>query len=78
MERRSTPRFPVQFTVDFSGQHTAGVGTVRDLSTEGCTVESNLMVHTGWSLALRLHLPDQEAPMVSGAEVWAAIPPDGR
>ncbi|MDA2911706.1 PilZ domain-containing protein [Nitrospiraceae bacterium AH_259_D15_M11_P09] len=63
MERRTSPRFPVQFTVDFSSQHTVGVGTVRDLSTEGCMAESNLIVHTGGSLALRLHLPDQEAPM---------------
>ena len=69
MERRVTARYPVQFTLDFLGQHTVGVGSATDLSTEGCAVGGNLIVHEGWNLELRLYLPGQDLPM----EVVAAV-----
>ena len=62
-ERRRAARFPVQFTVGFLGQHTVGVGSASDLSTEGCMVESELIVHQGWPLELRLRLPDDDLPV---------------
>ncbi len=63
MERRVSARYPVQFTLDFLGQHTVGVGSASDLSTGGCAVEGNLIVHEGWNLELRLYLPGQDLPM---------------
>ncbi len=72
-ERRRAARFPVQFTLSFLGQHVVGVGSASNLSTEGCTVESELMVHQGWPLELRLRLPDDDLPLeVIQAEVrWS-------
>jgi len=64
MERRSTVRFPVQFILGFFGQYSVGAGTVSNLSTAGCMVGSDLVVLVGWSLKLRLNLPDQVAPLV--------------
>ena len=63
VDRRSAARFPVQFTIGFLGQHAVGVGSASNLSTEGCTVESELMVHQGWPLELRLRLPDDDLPV---------------
>lgn len=71
MEQRITARYPVQFTLDFLGQHTVGVGSANDLSTEGCAVEGNLVVHEGWNLELRLYLPGQDLPMeVVAVVLW--------
>ncbi len=69
MERRVSARYPVQFTLDFLGQHTVGVGSASDLSTGGCAVEGNLIVHEGWNLEMRLYLPGQDLPMEVGAAV---------
>ena len=63
MERRSTARFPVEFTLDFLGHPTVGVGSTNNLSTEGCTVESESIVHQGSPLELRLYLPDDDSPV---------------
>ncbi len=63
-ERRTSPRFPVTFILDFLGQYLVGAGTVSNLSTAGCMVGSDLVVLAGWSLKLRLYLPDQDAPLV--------------
>ncbi len=64
MEQRKAPRFPVQFILGFLGQYSVGAGTVSNLSTAGCMVGSDLVVLAGWSLKLRLYLPDQDAPLV--------------
>ncbi len=64
MEKRKAPRFPVQFILDFLGQYSVGAGSVSNLSTTGCMVGSDLVVLAGWSLKLRLYLPDQDAPLV--------------
>ena len=63
MERRKRPRFPVQFTLNFLGHLTAGVGSTNNLSTEGCMAESESIVHQGSPLELRLHLPDDDSPV---------------
>ena len=64
MERRRSPRFPVEFTLDFIAHlDTMGVGMASDLSKEGCTVEGNLIVHEGWNLELHLLLPDLASPL---------------
>ncbi len=62
-ERRRAARFPVQFNLGFLRQHAVGVGSASNLSTEGCTVESELMVHQGWPLKLRFRLPDDDLPV---------------
>ncbi len=63
MERRSTARFPVQFTLDFLGPHAAGVATVSDLSMGGCQVDTKTSVYIGMYLPVRLYLPGQEATL---------------
>ncbi len=63
LERRRGVRFPVQFTFDFSGQHTAGVGTVSDLSVGGCQVNTKTRLYIGTYLPVRLYLPGQEATL---------------
>ena len=74
MERRRSPRFPVEFTLDFIAHlDTMGVGMASDLSKEGCTVEGNLMVHEGWNLELHLMLSDLASPLKVelGAVRWS-------
>ncbi len=64
MERRRSPRFPVEFTLDFIAHlDTMGVGIVSNLSMEGCALEGNLIVHEGWNLELHLLLPDLASPL---------------
>ena len=63
MERRKRPRFPVQLALDFFGHPTVGVGSTNNLSTEGCTAESESIVQQGSPLQLRLHLPDDDSPV---------------
>ncbi len=64
MDRRRSPRFAVEFTLDFIAHlDTMGVGMASDLSKEGCTVEGNLLVHEGWNLELHLLLPDHASPL---------------
>ncbi|MDA2912170.1 PilZ domain-containing protein, partial [Nitrospiraceae bacterium AH_259_D15_M11_P09] len=74
MERRRSPRFPVEFTLDFiAHQGTMGVGMASDLSKGGCTVEGNLMVHEGWNLELHLLLPGHASMLKveRGAVRWS-------
>ena len=73
MEKREYPRVTVQLPVSLSSNGVAGGGLVTGLSARGCTVVSDELIQTGTSLALRIQLPEQYAPLkVDLAEVrWA-------
>ena len=63
MENRNHPRFPVAFTIAFSGDQATGKGEVINISTRGCAVESEVSVKTGAYLRLRIFLPGEEPPV---------------
>ena len=70
-DRRTTPRFRVQFRTTFSGSTALeGNGTVLDLSLGGCRVESTTTVSPSLSVELRIHVPGLDWPLViDGATV---------
>ena len=74
-DRRATPRFRVQFRTTVSGHtKTEGTGTMLDLSTGGCRLESPLTLEPGLALELRVYVPGLEWPlMIDGAHVqWVS------
>jgi PilZ domain-containing protein len=74
-DRRATPRLRVQFRTTFSASsELEGTGTMLDLSTGGCRIESPVTVEPGASLELRIYAPDIEWPlMVEAASVqWVS------
>lgn len=74
-DRRATPRFRVQFRTTFStSAKLEGTGILLDLSAGGCRIESPLTPETGFSMELRIHVPDIEWPlMIEGANVqWVS------
>ena len=73
--RRATPRIRVQFRITFSATPTLeGTGIILDLSAGGCRVESPLLLTSGVTLELRIHVPDLAWPvMVEAATVqWVS------
>jgi hypothetical protein len=74
-DRRETPRLRVQFRTTFSGStKLEGTGVMLDLSTGGCRIESPVTVEPGFSLELRIHVPDLDWPlMIEAASVqWVS------
>jgi hypothetical protein len=74
-ERRAMPRLRVQFRTTFSAASTLeGTGIVQDLSTGGCRIESPVLMVPGFSLELRIHVPDLDWPlMIDAANVqWVS------
>jgi hypothetical protein len=74
-DRRATPRLRVQFRTTFSASSKLeGTGTMLDLSTGGCRIDSPVTVEQGLSLELRIYAPDVEWPlMVEAASVqWVS------
>ncbi len=74
-DRRTTPRFKVQFRTTFStAPKLDGTGMILDLSAGGCRVESEVSLTPGLSLELRIYAPDLEWPlMVEAATVqWVS------
>ena len=73
-EQRTEPRVAVQFQALVSGSvESEGMGTILDLSRNGCCLESQLLMLPGLSLELRIAVPGFEwALMIDGADVqWA-------
>jgi hypothetical protein len=69
------PRLRVQFRTTFSASSTLeGTGIVQDLSTGGCRIESPVLMVPGFSLELRIHVPDLDWPlMIDAASVqWVS------
>lgn len=73
MERREFARVTVELPLSLSGNSMAGGGLVSGLSARGCTLVSDELILPGTTLALRIQLPAQSAPLkVDLAEVrWA-------
>ncbi|MEO7861696.1 MAG: PilZ domain-containing protein [Nitrospirales bacterium] len=74
-DRRTTPRLRVQFAITFaSSSSVEGTGIMRNLSTEGCRIESPMWIEAGESLELRIYTLDIEwPPMIESASVqWAS------
>lgn len=57
-------RFPVQVSMMYLNQNSAGQGTVRELSRVGCSILGNDPVVTGETLHVRLSLPTCPKPVL--------------
>lgn len=63
-EKRQHRRFPVQFRSSFSSVNiVGGEGALADLSVRGCRIESRIAVKPGTELQLKVHLPNESAPL---------------
>ncbi|HKN85705.1 MAG TPA: PilZ domain-containing protein [Nitrospiraceae bacterium] len=63
-EKRQHRRFPVQFRSSFSSVNVVGgEGTLADLSVRGCRIECRIAVKPGTELQLKIHLPNEQAPL---------------
>ena len=74
-DRRAMPRLRVQFRTTFAdASRLEGTGLMHDLSLGGCRIESPTPVVPGFSLELRIHVPDLEWPiMIEAASVqWVS------
>lgn len=70
IERRSMPRFRVQFRTTFSSSTVLEQNWVVDLSLGGCRVESTTSVSPSLSVELQIHVPGHDSPlMIDGATV---------
>lgn len=64
-DRRTTPRFRVQFRTTFSSAPALdGTGIILDLSAGGCRVESALSLMPGLALELRIYASGLEWPLM--------------
>lgn len=63
MERRETVRYEVELPLSFSGNEIAGGGIVISLSKDGCAVKTEESVPPHSFVALRLQLPEPNAPL---------------
>jgi hypothetical protein len=65
-DRRSTPRFRVQFRTFLTDQHSMSehMGTIRDLSMAGCRVEATVPVQQSAVMELRIYVPDLDWPLM--------------
>jgi len=64
-DRRTTPRFRVQIQTILSVATTLeGSGTLRDLSRNGCRVETPVSVAPGVTLGVRIYVPNQKRPLI--------------
>ena len=64
MDLRRHYRFSVHFQSMFSGPKlNESFGTVVNLSEGGCTIQTDSQVYPGMQLTLRLHVPNEDAPI---------------
>lgn len=73
MDDRRSDRLLVHCPVVFLGEHVVGKGTMTDLSSVGCGVESTTVLRKGTHLSLHVTVPGQEdSVMVNAAAVrWS-------
>ncbi len=57
-------RFPVQISMMYLGEDSAGQGIVREVSRVGCRVLGNDPVVAGETMSVRLSLPTCQTPLV--------------
>ncbi len=63
MELRRFQRFPLQCPISLLTNGRNEEGTMVNLSTSGCAVESNKSLQKGRELPVLLHLPDGKPPL---------------
>ena len=64
MDLRRHYRFSVHFQSMFSGPKlNESFGTVVNLSEGGCGIQTDSQVYPGMQLTLRLHIPNEDAPI---------------
>ena len=65
-DRRSTPRFRVQFRTFPTDQHSMieHMGTILDLSMAGCRVDASVPVQQSAVMELRIYVPDLDWPLM--------------
>jgi len=74
-DRRKMSRLRVQFRTTFAdASQLEGIGLTHDLSLGGCRIESPVPMVPGFSLELRIHVPELEWPlMIEAASVqWVS------
>lgn len=73
MDVRQSPRVPVRCPCGFSSVQLAGEGTVINLSSKGCAVESPTAVPTGTYLEVWIVTPDRSFAAIVDAAfvVWS-------
>jgi hypothetical protein len=65
MVTRKHPRFPVSLSSTLIHQNRfQHRGSIRDLSANGCCVESMISPFTGMQLSVHLHIPGESKPIV--------------
>ena len=65
MVTRKHPRFPVSLSSTLVHQNQfRHTGSVRDLSSKGCRVESLISPFTGMQMAIQLHVPGEPQPII--------------
>jgi hypothetical protein len=57
-------RFPVQISMMYLGQYSAGQGIVQELSRVGCRILGNDRVVAGETMSVRISLPTYPSPLV--------------
>ncbi len=63
MNLRSESRLPITCSVTFSGYKLELEGQVRNLSMNGCSLDSDEPIQPGTPLFLSLSLPDSDEPL---------------
>ena len=65
MVTRKHPRFPVSLSITLVHKdHFRHAGSVRNLSSKGCRVESIISPFTGMQLTVQLHIPGEPKPIL--------------
>ena len=65
MVTRKHPRFPVSLSSTLVHKdHFSHAGSVRNLSVNGCRVDSIISPFTGMQLTVQLHVPGENRPIV--------------
>ena len=57
-------RYPVQISMIYLGQDSAGQGMVQEISLVGCRILGNEPVVVGENLSVRIALPNSPKPMI--------------
>ena len=63
MDSRRSPRFTLAGEIALSAEGQTSQGTLINLSTGGCAVESDILFQKGDYLGLRVYLAEQDAPV---------------
>jgi hypothetical protein len=65
MVTRKHPRFPVSFSSTLVHKDRfSHSGSVRNLSTKGCRIDSIISPFTGMQVAMQLHIPGESQPIM--------------